>query len=166
LIAGTSSSFASPTATSFTGGDSSEVVLASFLENSASAFGEPGGFQDTLGLTLTGNGSAPDSGSFLMLRWFPTITGTSTAVGPGGGTTYGQFRTNAVENGSSIAWVLPASGNVSLNFETAAVGGSEANSAGVANLVVPVPEPATPPFLIGAFALAALVWRKTRQTRQ
>jgi hypothetical protein len=143
LIGDTSTTFGAPTPTSFTGTDPNEVVLDSFALNSATA-GVAGGFIQSIVLSLTGSGVPPDVGTDLLLRWFPTLTTSSST--PGAGTTYGQFTTTAVENGSGIAWQLPASpANDDLNFLTVSEGGTEANSKGVANLVVggAVPEPSS-----------------------
>jgi hypothetical protein len=143
LIGDTSTTFGAPTASSFTGTDPNEVVLDSFAMNSASV-GIAGDFEQQIVLTLTGSGVPPDAGSDLLLRWFPTLTTSSST--PGAGTSYGQFTTTAVENGSNIAWVIPANGSTdALKFLTVSQGGSEANSTGVANLVVggAVPEPSS-----------------------
>jgi hypothetical protein len=161
LIASTDGTFGTPSATSFTGSDADDVVIATISENSSTF--ESGGFSQTLHITLTGNGTAPDVGSLLELRWWPTLTTSSSA--PGAGTQYGQFRTAAVENGSNIAWVMPADGSSdSLNFETQQVGGTEPNSAGIANMTVAaVPEPSTIACMLGAGALGATMIRRRRR---
>jgi hypothetical protein len=149
LLGDPSTTFGAPTASSFTGADPNEVVLASFAMNSSSV-GTAGDFLEPIVLTLTGDGVPPDKGSDLLLRWYPTITYASynASIGPEAGTSYGQFRTDAVEDGSDIAWVLPGSGTVALNFLTVSQpNGTEPNSAGIAGMTVAnVPEP-------GAFSL-------------
>ncbi len=164
LLADTSSTFGAPTAASFTGADANEVLLWSGTENSA-VLGVPGDFKQTITLTLNTSPTEPFVGADLLLRWFPTLT--ASALDPGAGTSYGQFRTASVENGSNIGWLVPSSGDYNLNFITAsqAVGGTpEPNSAGVANLIVAaIPEPANLPVLAGAFAALAGVFALRRR---
>jgi MYXO-CTERM domain-containing protein len=160
LLGDTSTTFGAPTSSSFTGTDPNEVVLASFAMDS-STVGVAGDFKEPIILTLTGTGFPPDAESDLLLRWYPTLTTSSST--PGSGTSYGQFRTDSIENGSNIAWVLPASGTKALNFVTISQGGTEPNSAGVANLIIgAIPEPSTVSFAFAALALLAPALRRRR----
>jgi hypothetical protein len=141
LAVTTGTTFAAPSDTSFTGGSADDLVLASFALNSATT-GTPGDFDNAIQLTLSGGLSVGDA---LLLRWFPTLT-TASAT-PGSGTSYGQFRTDAVVDGSNIAWVTPGDGSTdSLNFTTSSQGGSQPNSAGEATQTTPgsTPVPSAP----------------------
>ena len=150
--------FTAPTPTSFTGGSSDDVVVASFMMNSFG--GGPGIFTQVVNFAYSGS-LAP--GEQMMLRWWPLISGTS-ATSPGTGASYGQFRTDNVENSSNIAWITPSDGsNVNLFFLTGTIGGVEPNSAGVANLTV-VPEP-SPFACVGAGLAALVVWQRVRRRR-
>lgn len=136
LVASTTDNiFSAPTPGSFTGNSSDDIVLASIVS-------DPGTFASALVLTYSGNFNA---GDLLMLRWFPTISGTMIPPGPPAGSAYGQFRTDLVENNSTIAWVAPTDGSTNnLFFLTMALGGAEPESAGVANMTVTaIPEPTT-----------------------
>ena len=157
LVASTTdTTFTAPTAASFTGNSSDDVVLASFSLDS-STYG-PGSFIKALPVTLSGNLTTGDQ---LILRWFPTLTTLSSS--PGAGTIFGQYRTDATLDGSEGAWVLPADGTpYSLVFQTISAGGSVANSAGAASLVTAVPEPSSYG-LLGAAALAGVVVRRRRR---
>ncbi len=139
----TDNSFTAPSASSFVGGSSDDTVVASYALNH-NTVGSAGGDFHSIVLTLSGNWTAGDQ---LLLRWWPTLTTSSSS--PGANTTYGQFRTDAVENGSTTAWVTPADGQtVNLNFLDTAAGGTEPNgngqgsTNGAASLTV-VPEPST-----------------------
>ena len=168
LLGDTTSTFGAPTAGSFTGTDPNEVVLWSGTVSSVNS-GFAGGFSSKVVLTLGALGAAENTGSYLMLRWYPTLS--VSASTPGGGTTYGQFdnsgnTTPDAASGSDIDWQVPAtSGNAyTLNYLSVSEGGDEPNSAGVANLTVgAVPEPTTFSFVAGALALSALVARRRRR---
>src|SRR4051812_33252633 len=158
LVADTSQNgFTSPTAASFTGGSADDFLLASFGSNN---FPGPGSAQTNVTFTLGQNGvTVADP---LLLRWWPTLT--TGATQPGGGTSFGEFRTNAIENGSTIAWAVPASdGNYDLNFITATYNGTEPDLAGRALFTVPaaIPEPSTLALaLCGALGALPLIRRK------
>ncbi len=140
LIATTAASFTNPTATSFTGGASTDTVVTSFALDSTTA-GVAGSFFNS-GIDVTAY-----IGQKLLLRWYPTLNATSPLLAAGVG--YGEFRTDLLPDGSTSAWVVPSNGSKDLNFLTTTVGGSQPNSAGRANSTIPVPEPST-------FALLAL----------
>jgi len=160
LVASTTdSTFTAPTPASFTGGSSDDVVVASYALNHNTT-GSAGGDFHSLQLTLSGNWNAGDP---LLLRWWPTLTTSSST--PGANTTYGQFRTDATENGSTTGWVTPADGQtVSLNFLDQAAGGTEPNSAGKASLTTAaVPEPSTYALIVaGGFVCAWMGRRRKR----
>ncbi len=140
LVASTTdNTFSAPTAGDFVGGSSDDVILASF--NSNNALGS-GSFEQPIVFNLTGNLNAGDQ---LLLRWWPSLTA---AASTPGSTTFGQFRTNNVENFSDINWTVPADGStVALNFLDTASGFAttpEPNSAGAASFsTAAVPEPST-----------------------
>lgn len=148
LVASTTdSTFTSPTAGSFTGGSSDDVVLASFNINQ-------GAGATNVALILNfANFANLNAGDPLMLRWFPTITGPdmpSSALpsGPAAGSPFGQFRTDLVEaeNGSNFAWIVPSDGfTITLNFLTQSINPTSTHpeSDGFANMVVAIPEPST-----------------------
>jgi len=140
LVASTlDNTFANPTPGSFTGNSSDDVVLASFAANDVLG---PGSVQQPVTFSLSGNLNPGDQ---ILLRWFPQLTLANVATGPSAGNTFGQFRTDLVIDFSDIAWFVPADNTVfSLNFVTLAQGGSNPESAGVANMVVTaIPEPSS-----------------------
>ena len=143
--------FSAPTANSFVGTSSDDFVLASFAVNPDGQFGQP--------ITFTLGGNDVTANDLLLLRWYPTLM---SASGPGEGTSYGQFRTDAIESFSNSAWVVPNDGTYTLNFLTQSQGGPNSESAGVANLAV-VPEPSTVTLLaLGGIAGAAALLRRRR----
>ena len=159
VASSTDNIFTSPTATSFTGDSSDDVILASFPVNDP--VNDPGEF--TAAITLTYSGTL-NPGDQILLRWFPSLDSSATA--PGAGTQYGQFRTDLVEteNGSDTAWVLPGNGDtISLNLLTIAAGGTRPESDGAANLMI-VPEPSTSALLIAALGCAAFVRFRVRRS--
>jgi hypothetical protein len=137
LVASTTdSTFTLPTASSFVGGSADDVVLASFGSGPNGTVAQPIVFSLSSFANLT-------PGDPLMLRWWPTLTTSSVAPGF---TTFGQFRTDAVENFSNTGWFVPADGStITLNFLDQAAMGSEPNSAGTASFTTgaAVPEPST-----------------------
>ena len=153
---GSPANFSAPTATSFTSGDN--VVLESFAANFKSS-GVTGEIDNTFTITLQNTGASTpttfDQGDPLLLRWYPSLTTSSTA--PGLGTTYGQFTSTTGETVGSVsgsAWATPAdSQSITLLFITQNDGGSYANTLGQANnMVNAVPEPSTY-FMVGFIAL-------------
>jgi len=167
LLADTTGTFGAPTATSFTGTDPNELVLWSGTISAASV-GSAGGFSGQAILTLGGLGAAENTGDYLLLRWFPTLSLSASA--PGAGTTYGQFdnsnsSTADSASGSDIPWQIPATAAqpYTLNYLSVSKGGDEPNSAGVANLTVaPVPEPSSFSMMAGAFAVGAVFLARRR----
>ena len=162
LLADDSTTFGLPTPTSFEGTDPNEVLLDSFAMDSATV-GVAGDFKESITLTLETSPTEPFVGADLLLRWYPTLTTSSAA--PGEDTPFGQFRTDAVENSSDIAWVVPSSGNYNLNFITMSQSPSspEPNSAGVASMTVgAVPEPSSFTMVAGAVAIGAAALRRRR----
>jgi hypothetical protein len=141
LVASTTdNTFSTPTPADFVGGSSDDIILASFGSNNSLGSGS---FVQPLTFTLSGNLTAGDQ---LLLRWWPSLTTSSST--PGSGTSFGQFRTNNVENFSDINWTVPADGStVSLNFLDTSSGIAttpEPDSAGTASLsTTAVPEPST-----------------------
>ena len=138
VVSTTDNTFTAPTAGNFTGGSSDDVIWASFGTNDNAGSGT---FTGQLVLTLSGNITAGDQ---ILLRWWPTLTTSSTSPSPGD--TFGQFRTDAQESFSSPGgWVVPADGQtITLNFLTQNLGGAEPESAGRATFTVaPIPEPST-----------------------
>ncbi|MGI9089372.1 MAG: PEP-CTERM sorting domain-containing protein [Chthoniobacterales bacterium] len=158
LVASTlDNTFSNPTPGSFTGTSADDVVIASFASNDILG---PGSVQQPITFNLSGNLNAGDQ---LLLRWFPNLTLADVPTGPAAGNTFGQFRTDLVIDFSDIAWFVPADNTTfSLNFLTAAQGGSNPESAGVANMmVVAVPEPST--YALLAFGLGGLVYAGRRK---
>lgn len=168
LLADTTSTFGAPTAGSFTGTDANEIVLWSGTISFANS-GIAGGFSSPVQLTLGQLGATEATGSFLMLRWYPTLT--AAASSPGAGTSYGQFDDSNIStpdaaSGSNIDWQIPATSAspYTLNYLSMSEGGDEANSAGVANLTTgAVPEPTTLSLMAGVMAVGAMVLQKRRK---
>lgn len=137
IVSPLNNGFAPPDSSSFTG-NSDDIILASFMTSS------PGTAAQPIVVTYTGSIAA---GEQILLRWFPTISGSAPPSAPPAGTAYGQFRTDITENFSSGPWTLPADGTLAydLNFLTISAGGTEPESAGRASLVVlaAIPEPTT-----------------------
>ena len=135
---GSASNFAAPTPTSFVSGDN--IIVATFAMNYNS--GTAGESTNSITLTLQNTAASTtttfDAGDPLLLRWYPTLTTSSTA--PGLGATYGQFRTDATTDGGS-PWVTPNDGanNYLLYLITQSTGGSQPNSFGFASNTVPEP---------------------------
>lgn len=152
LVASTNDSiFTAPSADSFTGDSSDDFVVASFEVNL-----EPGAFLEDIVFSLAGTLGTGDQ---LMLRWFPQLT--LTAAAPGADAQYGEFRTDAIENGSTTNWTVPADGSThELYFLTSSAGGTRPNSEGAANFVV-VPEPSTYALMVvGAAGLVGYARRR------
>jgi hypothetical protein len=167
LVGDTTSTFGAPTATSFTGTDPNEIVLWSGVVE-AGQLGQAGSLSDPITLTLGALGAAENTGDYLMLRWYPTLS--LSASTPGAGTSYGQFNNNGsatpdAASGSDIAWLIPASAAspYALNYFNTLEGGDEPVSAGVANLkVAAVPEPTTLALMVGSVAVGAMFLRRRR----
>ena len=156
LVASTADNvFTLPTPTSFTGGSADDIVVASFAAPDNSGF-----FAQPVVLTLSGN---LDAGDPLLLRWWPSLTVSSST--PGTGATFGQFRTDATENFSTSGWVVPSDGStITLNFLDMAGGGTEPNSAGTASFTTTaVPETST--VVCGSLCAALLLVHAIRRKR-
>ena len=156
IVSPLSNGFAPPDSSSFTG-NSDDIVLASFMTSSPGTAAQP--------IVVTYN-SPIAAGEQILLRWFPTISGTTPPAAPPAGTPYGQFRTDITENFSSGPWTLPADGTLAydLNFLTMSAGGSEPESAGRASLVVlaAIPEPSTFALLATGIAGALVLRRRAK----
>src|ERR1043166_5357450 len=92
VVSTTDSSFAAPTASSFVSGDDT-ILLRTNLD---SGFGD-GFFEKTLTFTLSGQISPSDP---VQLYWYPTLT--LADASPGGGTTYGQYRSDVGQSQSRV----------------------------------------------------------------
>jgi hypothetical protein len=158
VVSRSANGFDTPTVGSFTGNSADDQVLFSFVvDNSQGANGTYG----TPPLTFSlGNGI--DTGDQLLLRWWPGLTAASAA--PAAGQTFGQFRTDIVQDLSDITWNVPGDGsNVFLNFFTQSQGGANPESAGLANMtVLAIPEPTTYALLLVGLAGAVFVRRRIK----
>ncbi len=149
--------FTTPSVGSFTGNSADDFILASFTVGPTA-----GQFGVVVNFSL-GNGI--DTTDPLILRWFPGLTSSAT---PPADTTqrFGQFRTDIVQavDGSDINWNVPADGFAYfLTFYTASQGGSNPDSAGVANMfVTAIPEPSTLGLLMVGLAGAVVVGRRAK----
>lgn len=156
LVASTTDNiFSTPAPGDFDGGSSDDVIIASFSSNDFLGF--DGSVAESLVFSFSGTLNAGDQ---ILLRWYPSLTTASAA--PSGGEAFGQFRTDAVENNSDIAWIVPADGFTgNLNFLTTSGGGSQPDAAGFATMVVPIPEPSTYALiLIGAAGVVGYARRR------
>lgn len=155
------SSFGNPAPGSFVGDANDDVVLASFLLNSAT-FGSPGGFVQDITLNYTAGayaGRTLVAGTPLLLRWWPSKN--LSTIAPQPLDRFGEFRTDAIADGSSRGWTAPADGATeSFNFLTVNTGGSQSNLAGRAGNVVPVPEPTSAVMLAAGLACFGLRRRR------
>ena len=136
--------FTPPTSTAFVTG--SDILVESFSMNYGFATGEA----DEVANFFVGGTSQAALGDALLLRWYPTLTTTSTS--PGLGATYGQYRSDTAESDEpGISWFVPSvdgqtlSYPTGLDFNTMAEGGSNLEIAGYASniVLVGVPEPST-----------------------
>lgn len=154
------SSFADPSGLSFVGSSADDVVAFSFAFNRATTNTDGADNRPiSLNYETPTNGKQIGPGMPILLRWFPTRD--TLASSPSAGDPYGEFRTAAIVDGSTIGFVTPDNGaTATLNFATQSIGGSQPNSAGVASKIVPVPEPATASLL--AFGLLAAFGRPRR----
>jgi hypothetical protein len=155
LVASTTDlAFGDPTPGAFVSGD--DVVLQRW--NLDSSLGD-GAFQKTLNFALTDFANLTPNDP-LRLYWFPTLDSSSA---PQAGTPYG-YRNDGAQLDGGAAWQVPADGALAaLNFLTTTAGGSNPDSAGVANSTI-VPEPSN---LITVFLVLGLcALRATRPLRQ
>jgi hypothetical protein len=148
----TDNTFTTPSAMSFTGGSSDDIIVASFVMDSSTT-GIPGDLNTAFSLTYSGNFG---SGDPLLLRWWPTRTASSGE--PGNGAMFGQFRSDVPRDNTEVAWFAPPdNGTYNLSFLTASQGGNQPDSAGVADMAVsPIPEPAGWVFAVASSGVAAL----------
>lgn len=152
VIASPDATFADPTSTAFTGGN--DVLVFSKAFDSLTS-GQSGAMLFTQQVSLSTSAIA---GYDLMIRWFPTLTTSSTA--PGDGTSYGEYGFN-----QDNTWVAPSAGNtLSYSLVTLSFGGSLANTVGSAMLSTPaVPEPSTyAQFALGLGALGLIAYRRRK----
>lgn len=137
--------FAAPTAGSYTGGDSNEMVIANLAMNDFAGTDES---DSTFTFTLCDNIQPGDA---LLLRWYPDLSLDDEQAGatPDAGMCYGQFEGSAEDSEGGLAWVLPAdgsndTGSSGLFFLTQDSDGDDPESSGIAAMTVmadPVPEP-------------------------
>ncbi len=153
IVSTTDNVFTAPNSGSFTGGSADDFVLASFSLNAP--FG-PGSFENVFNFALSAFPNLTP-GDSLLLRWFPTLSGTTPPSAPPAGAIYGQFRIDIVEPPSDIGWFVPSDGAaVTLAFLTMAQGGTHPETDGLANMTVAlIPEPSTLALL--GVAMAGLV---------
>jgi hypothetical protein len=163
LVASTTDSvFNGPTSSSFATGD--DVVL---YRGDLHESGQPGLFQPSAIIIDLSSFSGLNAGDPVKLFWFPTLT--TNSITPGNGTSYGAYRDPVGNIGpgtgldGSDPWYVQADGaNINLNFITASEGGSNPDSAGYADLVVPEPGH----FAVGLFAVGLCAHQFIRQRRR
>lgn len=155
-----SSTFANPTTTDFLGGSSDEYLVYSGAFDSSTVIPPQPGIE-TLGLDID-LGTTPIAGDALIVRWYPSLTTSSSAPGL---TTYGQFGypNNPSSLDSTNTWIAPSGGgSVSFSFLTTSAGGPYSNSMGNASFTVSaVPEPSNYVVIIGI--CAALIGLRHRR---
>jgi hypothetical protein len=153
-------SWAAPTPTSFFNDDDMEVArwdLSTNVYGAGTLGPAPASFSYT---------TAIDANDPMRLYWYPSLSISSTA--PGSGTAYGAFRTDSIIDFSDSGWVLPVNeaATLGLNFLTVSLGGSNPESAGWADYLVPIPEPSTYASVFGALSLVgAVAFRRFRAGR-
>lgn len=165
IAAPTTSTFANPTATDFLGGSSDEYIVYSGAFDSSTSGGTPGAELFGVNIDLT---TYPIAGDALIVRWYPSLTTSSSAPGL---TTYGQF--GYPNNPSSVdpsnTWIAPSGGgSVAFSFLTTSAGGPYPDSMGNAsNTVSAVPEPSNYAVIIGICAglMALRYGRRAERTR-
>ena len=168
ILASPSGTFSAPNSQSYVTGDN--VLLGNFAMNSNSGQAGETLTNDTFSLA-TFNLTA---GEALLLRFYPSLSGTSVPTAPTLGTTYGQVRSSTIESGindgSQTAWVVPATGSVDLLYITASADngvttGTYSNASAFASNVVPaaVPEPSTF-VMLGVAMLSLLGFMFARRT--
>ena len=156
VIGSNNNTFFAPTATSFIGGDSHELILFQGAFDSSTT-ATPGAMIFTLVVPI------PDgiitTGSAFIVRWYPTLTAASNPSAPGA-VTFGEF---GFSTGAATFIVPAASADVPLEFFTTSASGSFDDSAGFAShSISAVPEPATFTFLGGIGALGAALFRRRK----
>jgi hypothetical protein len=161
IAAPTGSGFADPTATNFLGTSSNEyLVYSGAFDSTTAAPPTPGAETLALDINLT---TYPVAGYALLVRWYPSLTTSSSAPGF---TTYGQFGypDNPSLLDSTNTWLAPNAGNsVSYTFFTSSVGGSYPDSKGSASrTITPVPEPSSAIAIVALCATVAIVRHRRR----
>ncbi len=137
--------------------DPGDVVAAHFGLNQAAGAGTA--MAGLAGITLATEPDGLTTGDPLMLLWYRTPFDASD-TGAGENVDFGTFRTDDAIDGSNTGWEVPSGGAaITLNFLTAALGGSNPESAGVADQTT-VPEPAT--MLLLALGGGAAIVRRRR----
>ncbi|HEY8903415.1 MAG TPA: PEP-CTERM sorting domain-containing protein [Chthoniobacterales bacterium] len=159
IAAPTGSSFANPTATNFLGGSSDEYIVYSGAFDSSTS-GTPGSEIFSVNIDLT---TFPVAGDALVVRWYPSLTTSSSAPGF---TTYGQFGypDNPSLLDSNNTWLTPSAGNSgSYSFITSSLGGSYPDSKGFAShTITPVPEPSSSIAIVALCATVVAIRHRRR----
>jgi hypothetical protein len=114
--------------------------------------------------TFTFNLSDLPAGTKLGIRWFPGLQASnfSLTTGPAAGQTYGEFTRQSNPLYDDAVWVVTPGTDDFDSLVTQSAGGSDPNSAGVANLLV-VPEPTSWLMLLAGGSL--LLCRRPRGLR-
>jgi PEP-CTERM putative exosortase interaction domain len=162
LIASTQDAvFSAPTSTAFTSGD--DVIIASFIVSSASS-GVAGGVVAQLDIADYSTYSASfNIGDPLAVRWYPSLGLGASAPGA---TTYGQYTSTSVLNGSDIAWLAPADsgGTYTLNLiSTSFDGETPAVNLRASLTTSAIPEPSSFAALASLAMLGFAAMRKRRR---
>jgi len=144
-------------ATSSFKGDPDDVILAYFRNGPLPAdepYG-PGSASAVVEFELNGIPVGAD----LLLVWYNTPFLNNVNAGPGGGVSFGTYRTDSVSPDGSIPWEVPADGASALPLTFYTIGltgtaGAPADSAGYANFTTAaVPEPASLAILAAGVSL-------------
>lgn len=157
IIASPDTTFSQPTTTSFLDSGSNDILLGN-LSFDSSTSGVTGAA--IISLSDIDLSIYPVASDYLIIRWFPSLTTSSTTPGT---TTYGEFG-----YANDVTWVAGTAGSSNSYFfkTTSYESGPNPDSLGQAsNTVSPVPEPSSYATVIGLFSLGMMLLQIRRRAR-
>jgi hypothetical protein len=146
IIASPDSAFSGPSTTSFLGSNSNDILVWSGSFSSLST-----GVQGSMQLEVTIDlAQYPVSSDAFVIRWFPSLTTSSTTPGT---TTYGEFGYP-----TDTSWVIGAADtSTPYSFLTSSANGPYPDSFGKADRITAVPEPSNYAIIVAIFSLGLLI---------